>query len=712
MGGACIESAEMGKLRSRNMDDSKTLTKPTENKSGWWLAILALGVVFGDIGTSPLYALRETFLGNHPIATDFQNVLGAVSLFFWSLFIIVTFKYVFLILRADNNGEGGIFSLLGLIKDYRAKIPAKIYSVSGIFILFGAALLYGDGIITPAISVLSAVEGLGIAIPSTTNLVIPLTLVILLLLFAVQKKGTAKVATYFSPIMILWFISLIGFSLPYLFKYPAVFNGVNPIHGFNFLYSHGFGAIWIIGAVVLCVTGAEALYADLGHFGRKAVTRAWLFFVYPALLINYFGQGARLLDPTPIARNNLFYSLVTDWAMLPMVILSTLATVIASQAMISGSFSLTSQAVALGVLPRVRILHTNKEIHGQIYMPFINWALFAGSAFLVMYFKNSGSLAAAYGIAVTGTMAATTIAFFLVASYKFKWSPYITWPVCGVLLAIDLIFFISNSMKFFQGGYIPIALGGVIFSIMSIWRWGRKVVGIAYKVYGDRRKMTWFIDLKRRLQHTNGIMKDGRARSLVESDRAIVFLSSHPVNNTDDGMPATMRVNLKRSGVIPKYVIILTILQEKIPFIEGNRYKIINFGSKVISVQVKFGFMENPNIKEVLRELQAKEALKAAIHRCSIEIGEEEIIINPGTPVLIKILTRIYRYLSRIAVPVHRYFGLSNVSGLEKTLVPIVIDKEGVRIDIPEFALMVEEEQKAIDPDTLAPSETKFRKIG
>jgi KUP system potassium uptake protein len=682
-----------------------------KNKGSWGLAILALGVVFGDIGTSPLYALRETFLGNDPIVASLPNVLGAVSLFFWTLFIVVTFKYVILIMRADNNGEGGILSLLGLIKNNRYKIPKKVYSFISLLILFGAALLYGDGIITPAISVISAVEGLAIALPHTVHLIVPITLIILFVLFAIQKKGTAKVALFFSPIMVLWLVALIGFALPYIVKTPEIFRSINPLLGFHFLYNEGINAIWIIGTVVLCVTGAEALYADLGHFGRKAITKAWFFFVYPALIINYLGQGARLLDPTLIIGGNLFYSMISEWALFPMIILSTLATVIASQALISGAFSLTYQAMALGVFPRLKVLHTNKDMGGQIYMPFINWMLFLGCALLVLFFRNSGNLAAAYGIAVTGTMVITTMAFFVVAKYKFRWPNYVLTPIFVILITIDLIFFGANCIKFFHGGYVPIVIGIIIFSIMWIWQWGRNTIGLAHKTYGDKKSLSWYIDLKRKLERHNNILQDNRPRNLVESDRMVVLLTSHPVNELKDGIPATLRVYLKRSGVIPKYLIILKIHQERIPFVVEDRYKVINFGNGITSVQIRFGFMEDPDIKKALRDLWARGIIRKRIRRCSIEIGEEEIIVRDDASFISKFLTRTYRYFLHISTPAHKYFGLSEASGLDKIIVPLVVDKEGVRVDIPEFAFVFEEEKGGIDPDAFSPTKNEFNKI-
>ncbi len=695
----------------RNKSKQTNSSIDNRAKGGIGLTILALGVVFGDIGTSPLYALRETFFGRNTVLIDLPNVLGAVSLFFWTLFIVVTFKYVFLVLRADNNGEGGILSLLGLIKNNHYKIPQKIYVTIGVLILFGAALLYGEGMITPAISVISAVEGLAIVMPHTVNLIVPITLVILFGLFVIQKKGTTKIALLFSPIMILWLISLVGFSITHILKSPEIFQSINPIHGLRFLYNQGINSIWIIGTVVLCVTGVEALFADLGHFGRKAITKAWLFFVYPALIINYLGQGARLLDPTPIAGGNLFYALVPHWALFPMIILATLATIIASQALISGAFSLTYQAMALGVFPRLRVMHTNKNMGGQIYMPFINWMLFLGCALLVIFFRSSGNLAAAYGIAVTGTMIITTLAFFVIAKYKFGWSNYVSIPIFVFLIIIDMIFFGANLAKFIHGGYVPIIIGLIIFSIMWVWKWGRNTVGVAYKTYGEKKSLSWYIDLKRRIERNKGVLKDGRPRNLVESDRMVVLLSSHPVHDLHDGIPENLRIYLKRSGVVPKYMLILTIQQERIPFIVGNRYNVINFGNGIISAQIKFGFMEDPDVKNALRDLWARGIIKKEVHRCSIEVGEEDIIIHKNTSMVNKILARIYRYILNTATPAHKYFGLNDASGLNKIIVPIVLDEEGIRVDIPEFALVFEEEKKSIDPDTLAPTEIEFTKI-
>ena len=674
------------------------------------LPFLSLGIVFGDIGTSPLYALREIFFGPYRVAVNTANIFGSLSLFFWSLFLVVTFKYVFIILRADNEGEGGIFSLLGLIRMEQSAIPKRIFSGITLLILFGAALLYGDGMITPAISVISAVEGLGIAIPKLADMVLPITVAILFILFVMQKRGTSRIGAMFSPIMISWFLALIVLAIPQILKHWEVFYAINPLYGINFLFSHGSGSLWILGSVFLCVTGAEALYADLGHLGRKAITNAWLFLVYPSLLINYFGQGARLLDPLPVPEGNLFYSLVSGWMLFPMIILATMATVIASQALISGAYSLTNQAMALGVFPRIKTVHTNPEMRGQIYMPFINWALFIGCALLVIFFKSSSNLAAAYGVAVAGTMVITTIAFFVVANYRWRWPLLWSVPICLTFLLFDLAFFGASLLKFFQGGYIPIFVAVVLLSIMWTWQWGRRVVGTAHRAYGNTRQMSWLIGLKRRLEENGGIIND-RARWLVESDRVVVFMSPHLINTPEDGLPAALRVYLKRNGVIPKRMIILSIVQGKTSFVIGERYTIIDFGYNILIVQVRFGFMENPSVKEVLWELKRRGVLYGEVHRCSIEIGEEDIVIHRGVPILDDILTRIYRLLSRFSTPAHRYFGLIDVTGVDKTVIPIVIDKEGARVDIPEFPLSENDEKQSIDPDTLQPSETKFNKI-
>lgn len=683
----------------------------TERKSVWSLAFLALGIVFGDIGTSPLYALKETFFGRHRLEPTPENVLGALSLFFWSLAIVVTLKYVFLIMRADNDGEGGIFALLGLIRQQKEQIPARIYGHIILLILVGAALLYGDGMITPAISVLSAVEGLEVVTPIFKHAVVPLTLAILFGLFLIQGRGTHRIGRYFAPAMIVWFLMLVALAVPQLYSNPMVFRAANPLYAALFLWRHGWSSLWVLGAVVLCVTGGEALYADMGHLGSKAIARAWICLVWPSLLLNYFGQGARLLDPAPIAHGNLFYALAPPWFLVPAVIISTVATVIASQALISGCFSLTQQAVALGVFPRVRIVHTNEHVRGQIYMPFINWMLFTGCVFLVLGFRSSGGLAAAYGIAVTGTMAITTAAFYVVARYRWNWPKLRTFMVCSGLIAVDITFFVANSLKFFEGGFVPVAIAATVFGIMWIWRWGRELVSNAYATYDSQRKMSWLVQLKDRLDKSRGVLKDNRPRRLVQSDRVVVFMTSHLVDEPGDAVPANIRVFLKRNGVLPRYVVILHISQERVPFIgQKDRYQVYDFGSNIMSIQVRYGFMQQPNAGGIIRQLEDRNLLPSFLRRCTIEIGEEELIIRPTAQLRDKIFAKIFQFMLRLTIPAHHYFGLNAVSGLAKTLIPISIDRQGVRVEIPEFALDRREEAAGIDPDTLKPSEVPYTK--
>ncbi|MFA4943043.1 MAG: KUP/HAK/KT family potassium transporter, partial [Patescibacteria group bacterium] len=450
----------------------------SKNKINLFLLVGALGVVFGDIGTSPLYALKETFFGVHPLAQSPENVLGVLSLVFWTLMIVVTIKYILLIMRADNNGEGGIFSLLALLRQGRVK---KIFgfSVTAV-VLLGATLLYGDGIITPAISVLSAVEGFEILSPDLMAYVVPLTILILVGLFYIQKKGTGRIGRLFGPIMIIWFITLIILGLPLIIKYPQVLAAINPLAAYRFICLHAWSTFFVLSSVALCITGCEALYADMGHFNRRVITWSWMSLVYPALIINYFGQGALLLSGREIVGGSVFYALVPQWAFLGVVILATVATIIASQALISGVYSLTSQAVALGLFPKIKIVHTNPMVEGQIYIPFINTALAIGCIALVLIFRSSGGLAAAYGLAVTGTMIITTLVFYSIIRYLWKWPLWLVMPLISFLLLIDLAFFSGTVLKFWQGGFVPVIIAFILFGIMSTWAWGRALCRLAH----------------------------------------------------------------------------------------------------------------------------------------------------------------------------------------------------------------------------------------
>ena len=437
------------------------------------LTLGALGVVYGDIGTSPLYALKEVFHGGHVAATA-DNILGVLSLIFWTMTIIVSVKYVLLILRADNNGEGGLIAMLALatsaVKD-RPKLRSVLMSVG----LFGTAIFYGDGVITPAISVLSAVEGLEVAAPSLHSWVIPLTLVVLTGLFTVQRLGTGGIGKAFGPITLVWFFVLVALGLPHILANPHVLVAMNPAYAIGFFIHNPVVAFISLGAVVLCVTGGEALYADMGHFGRRPIRIAWYAVVMPALVVNYFGQGAMLLD-NPEAITNPFYLMAPGWAQLPLVFLSTAATVIASQALISAAFSVTKQAIQLGILPRMAIKHTSVRDTGQIYVPLVNWGLFVFIVLAVALFKSSSSLASAYGIAVTLDMTITTVMTFFVIRYGWKYPLGICLLATGFFFVIDITFFLSNTLKLIAGGWFPLVLGVGMFVLMITWAQGRKLM--------------------------------------------------------------------------------------------------------------------------------------------------------------------------------------------------------------------------------------------
>ncbi len=434
------------------------------------LALGALGVVYGDIGTSPLYALRECFIGAHGVAPTRENVLGVLSLVVWSLIVIVTLKYHVYVIRFDNNGEGGILALLALLRPIGRRRHFVLLALG----LFGAALLYGDGIITPAISVLSAVEGLEIATTFFTPFVVPATVVILIVLFFVQRRGTASVGKVFGPVMLVWFATLAGLGIHGLLRDPAVLVAVNPLYGARFFAENGWHGFLVLGAVFLVATGGEALYADLGHFGEQPIQIDWFSIVAPALLLNYFGQGALLIHD-PSAAKNPFFLLAPSWALIPLTILATMATIIASQAVISGAFSLTRQAVQLGYLPRLNIVHTSPGEIGQIYIPGVNWALMLATIALVLGFRSSSNLAAAYGIAVTTTMIITTALAFFVARQR-GWKLPVLITVTAAFLTVDLAFFVANFVKIRQGGWVPLLVAGLVYALMTTWNRGRSLL--------------------------------------------------------------------------------------------------------------------------------------------------------------------------------------------------------------------------------------------
>jgi len=548
------------------------------------LTLGALGVVYGDIGTSPLYALKEVFHGGH-VATTQDNILGVLSLIFWTMTIIVSLKYVLLILRADNNGEGGLIAMLALAThavNERPRLRDALMMVG----LFGTAVFYGDGVITPAISVLSAVEGLEIAAPALHHVVIPITLLVLTALFAVQRLGTGGIGRAFGPITLVWFVVLVAIGLPHVLDNPHVLVALNPAYAVRFFAENPLVAFIGLGAVVLCVTGGEALYADMGHFGRRPIRIAWYGFVMPALVINYFGQGAMLLDQ-PEAIENPFYLMAPPWARLPLVFLATAATVIASQALISAAFSVTKQAMQLGILPRMRVLHTSVRDTGQIYVPFVNWGLYAFIVLSVALFKNSSNLASAYGIAVTLDMTITTVMTFFVIRYGWKYPLALCLLATGFFFVIDVTFFASNLLKLVAGGWFPLVIGIGMFTLMVTWRTGRRLV--AERLKDDAIDLKSFLD---------AVFVSPPAR--VQG--TAVFLSAEP-----DITPNALLHNLKHNKVFHDHNLFVTVRHHDVPWIGfDKRIEMESLGHDCWQVVLHFGFKNDPDVPEALQLLEGR----------------------------------------------------------------------------------------------------------
>jgi KUP system potassium uptake protein len=555
----------------------------TRSRAGLWgLALGSIGVVYGDIGTSPLYALREAVLaaaGPHHEEFAREAVLGIVSLILWALIIVVTLKYVVILLRADNNGEGGTLTLMALAARAVGRIGKAATAVAFLGIV-SAALFYGDAVITPARSVLSAVEGIDVATPAFHDFVVPLTVAILVLLFAFQSRGTAKVAALFGPVTAVWFVAIALPGLWWIAADPGVLYALNPAHGVAFLLHHGIVGFYTLGAVFLAVTGAEALYADLGHFGRRPIQVAWLGLVLPALALNYLGQGA-LVFARPDALANPFFLLYPEWARIPMVVLATAATVIASQAVITGAYSLTSQAIQLGLLPRFEIRHTSAQQAGQIYMPRVNGLLFMGVLLLVALFRSSSALASAYGIAVSGTMVVTAMMAFVVIWRMWRWSPFAAAALMLPFILIDLTFLSANMLKVVEGGWVPLALGGVVMLVMYTWRRGSRLL-----FDKTRRLETPLDELVSMLERKPPQRVSGTA----------VFLTGDPKS-----APTALLHSLKHYKVLHEKNIILSVETTHTPRAEaGKRVRIEPVGSTFMRVLLRFGYMETPNIPRAL----------------------------------------------------------------------------------------------------------------
>jgi len=574
------------------------------------LALSAIGVVFGDIGTSPLYAVKEVFHGGLP--TDATHVLGVLSLIFWAITLVVTTKYAIFIMRADNKGEGGIMALMALALQGSKDNPQHKKFIVTIGLL-GAALFYGDSMITPAISVLSAVEGLHIVAPRLDHYVLLITIVVLSVLFVIQTRGTGKVGRMFAPIMCFWFATLGVLGAANIVQHPDVLMAVNPYYALSLLFELGWKGFLIMGAVVLAITGAEALYADMGHFGLKPIRRAWFSFVFPALLLNYFGQGALLLS-NPKAIENPFYLMAPHWATYPLLILATLSTVIASQAVISGAFSVTRQAIQLGYCPRMNVRHTSGDEMGQVYVPAVNWLLMVSVFILVLSFRSSSALASAYGIAVTGTMIVDTVLAFIVIQALWQWNKPTSITFLSTFLVIDLMFLASNSLKIPHGGWLPLVVGAVLFLIMTTWIRGKELLAR----YLDERRVL-FEDLEQRLKEHPLVTVPGTAIYMARSVH---------------GVPQVLLHNLEHNHVMHEKLIVLTIVTREEPYVEeAHRVKIRMFGDSGNFYRVKlyFGFQEEQDVRRAL-QLCCHEGLNIDQKTVSFFIGSEKLSFRRKSP--------------------------------------------------------------------------------
>jgi KUP system potassium uptake protein len=608
---------------------------PAKDRRGLALVVGAIGVVYGDIGTSPLYMLRTAFAGHDALAMTPQNVYGVLSVVFWALVIIVTLKYIVLIMRADNNGEGGILALTALVSRGLDRREKRRWWLIG-FGIFGAAMFYGDGMITPAISVLSAVEGLEIVAPGLAHWVVPATLAIIVVLFGVQKHGTARVGMFFGPVMVVYFVVIAVLGAIEIARGPAILGALNPAHAVGFFVNAPTAAFLSLGAVVLAVTGTEALYADMGHFGRSPIRRAWLAFVLPALVINYFGQGALLLAD-PAAIKNPFYLLAPSWALIPLVLLATCATVIASQAVISGTFSLTRAAIQMGYCPRLHVDHTSERQIGQIYVPFINWTLFAAVVLLVVSFRRSDNLAGAYGIAVTLAMLIDSILIFVVMRRLWNWPMWIALAIAVPLTLIDLAFLASNSLKIDDGGWFPLVIGGLVFTLLTTWKRGRAL--LMDKLSVEALPLDVFIQS---IELAPPTRVEGTA----------VFMTS-----TRDRVPHALLHNLKHNKVLHERVVMLTVVMRDIPYVDdAERIEIRPLGCDFYQMLAYFGFKEDPDVPQVLEEA-GRRGFLFEMMETSFFVSRETLIprVSPGMAMWRE---RLFISMSKNAVKASEFFQI------------------------------------------------------
>ena len=598
------------------------------------LTLTTVGVVYGDIGTSPLYAMRECFFGSHAVPGTVGNVLGVLSLIIYSLVLVISIKYIAIVMRADNQGEGGILALTALLPQREG--GGSRWPVLVLMGIFGASLLYGDGMITPAITVLGAVEGLKVATPLFEKFVVPVTVGILIAVFAIQRHGTARVGILFGPVMVVWFLVIAALGIGWLVRAPIVLTAFDPRHALAFFEEHRLHGFAVLGAVFLVVTGGEALYADMGHFGKKPIRLAWFALVLPALLLNYFGQGA-LLITNPAAVEQPFFLLAPKWALYPLVGLATAAAIIASQALISGAFSLTRQAIQLGYSPRLDIEHTSSEEIGQVYVPQVNWALMVSTIVIVIGFKSSTALAAAYGIAVTLTMLITTVLLHVVATERWHWPPAIAFAVTGLFLAVDLAFFGANVLKIAHGGWLPLVIGWAIFTLMTTWKTGRRIVA-------ER--------LTARAIPLDAFMASVAERPPARVKGTAVFMTAQP-----KGTPAALAHNVRYNKVLHEYVVILMVVTRPVPHVpDAERFSVKALGGNIFEATICYGFMEDPDVPDAL--VQAREhGLVIDDSDVTFFLGRETLIATK-TPGMALWRERLFVLIARNAVRATAFFRL------------------------------------------------------
>ncbi|MBY0495236.1 MAG: potassium transporter Kup [Cyanobacteria bacterium] len=606
------------------------------------LTLTALGVVYGDIGTSPLYAMRECFFGSHSVPPTHENVLGVLSLIIYALLLVVSLKYVALVLRADNQGEGGILALTALVpakgavaekSGSRLAVGRPVLIALGIF---GTALLYGDGMITPAVTVLGAVEGLEVVTPQLTPYVVPITVVILVAVFAIQRFGTHRVGRLFGPVVIVWFFTIAALGVMWINRAPSVLGALDPRHAVGFFADNGYMGFAVLGAVFLVVTGGEALYADMGHFGRRPIRLAWFALVLPCLVLNYLGQGALLLI-NPKA-DHTFFMLAPSWALVPMVVIATAAAIIASQALISGSFSITRQAVQLGLAPRLDVEHTSAKAMGQVYVPRVNWALMVATVVIVIGFGSSSALAAAYGIAVTLTMIITALLLFVVMTERWRWPMPLAVVVMGVFLTIDLAFFGANALKIVQGGWLPLVVAAVIFLVMTTWRTGRAIV--AERLAKRTVSIPDFFTL---VDTLHPVRVPGTA----------IYMTAQP-----RGVPPALVHNLQYNKVLHERVVILNIITIQQPHCsDHDRFSVDDLGNGLYSVRLQYGFMEDPHVPRALLAAARARGMKFDFQDVVYFLGRETLLVTSGEG-MARWREKLFVVMSRNAVRATTYFRL------------------------------------------------------